>query len=214
MAISRREVLKSLLGIPVLGALFYFITTKWRSDQLKKADIIGELALEKQSPAVQPEGLSTKKDDVVRLGIVGFGNRGKDLSRVLGFSTPDWIAKARRIEQKNVRDPRYSNWLAQEDINVQVAGISDVFDLRAEEGLTAARSDLKVKPWPDPVRFRHYQVQLYIAVYQGHRLPLLLLVSRSLISKAPTGPFIWKPDSKKLFFRLARSFGWAERAWH
>ena len=160
MALSRREVLKSLAGIPVLGAFTVEFIRKWRADNLKKNILVQELSLNEPMPVVKPARAGNAGSKLVRIGIIGFGTRGTDLARSLGFGSQEWIDGLKRGEAANSADKRFSEWMMQEDLNVQIAGICDVFDMRAEAGLAVARSDAKVKPAANPVRFRHYQEML------------------------------------------------------
>lgn len=160
MALSRRELLKSLAGIPFLGAFAFEFARKWRADNLKKNIIVKELALQDTAPAIKPVMAGNAGNKLIRLGIIGFGTRGTDLARSLGFGSSDWVDGLKRRERENSADTRYSDWMMQEDLNVQITGICDVFDMRAEAGLAVARSDAKVQAAANPVKYRHYQEML------------------------------------------------------
>ncbi|MFC1502088.1 Gfo/Idh/MocA family protein [bacterium] len=137
--INRRDALKGLATIPVLGALAYNVVRKVRRDHRKKSDILTELGLESQGPAVQPQTTMKPSGDLIRIGVVGFGARGEQLSRSLGFAHPDWIESKRKGARQNRLDKSLQDWLTQENLNIAITGICDVFDLRAEKGLAAAR---------------------------------------------------------------------------
>ena len=160
MALTRREVLKSLLGVPVLGALIYEFGQKWRHDNLRKINILEELSLGDTAPAIKTSKSAVTNGNLIKIGIVGFGVRGPDLARNLGFASPDWIKNVQKGAAQDRSDTRYSDWMMQDDLNVQITGICDVFDMRAENGMAAARSDEKVKPAANPVRYRHYHEML------------------------------------------------------
>jgi predicted dehydrogenase len=137
--VNRRDALKGLATIPVLGALAYSVVQKVRKDHRRKHDILSELGLENQGPAVQPRTTMKPAGELIRIGIVGFGARGEQLSRALGFAHPEWIEIKSKAARQNRLDKSLQDWMAQENLNVAVTGICDVFDLRAEKGLAAAR---------------------------------------------------------------------------
>ena len=71
------------------------------------------------------------KGDLLRIGIIGFGNRAKQLSNGLGFIHPADLEERRK-------DETLDDWLAQENLNIAITGICDVFDLNAEKGIATA----------------------------------------------------------------------------
>ena len=160
MNISRRDMVKSLLGIPVLGGFVYEFMRKWQMDSHKKTELFSELGLNTEKKIVKISKPKKEMGKTIRIGIIGFGARGRDLATGLGFAMPDWIARAKRIENRNSGDKRFTNWMMQDDLNVQITGICDVYDTRAEEGLVAAKSNAKVTPAVNPKRYRHYHEML------------------------------------------------------
>lgn len=152
---SRRTILKALAGIPVIGALGYEMLKERAYYQKNETNLISELGLDDlQSPA---KISNSAKGDLIRIGIIGFGNRANQLSSGLGFLHP--------LSAKNKRENgTLEEWQTQENLNVAITGICDVFDLHAEKGLATARcQDLagKAKPSGLPVkRYRTYQEML------------------------------------------------------
>lgn len=152
---SRRTVLKALAGIPVLGLFAYELMGKKSFDRKNETRLIKELGLEDiQAPKNVP---SAAKGDMLRIGIIGFGNRASQLASGLGFMHP----KAMEDSRKN---GRLNDWLAQESLNVAITGICDVFDLHAENGLATAKNEVLAggtKHSGLPVkRYRTYQEML------------------------------------------------------
>ena len=150
--IKRRTLLKALAGIPVLGAFTYELTKKSTYDLKKKKRIVDELGIgDIQTPNVLK---STNKGELLRVGIVGFGNRAGAHANGLGYMHPSDVIK--RKENNTLED-----WLAQEDLNVALTGICDVFDLHAQRGLETAQSETRAggaKPSGLPVkRYRTFQ---------------------------------------------------------
>ena len=142
-AFKRRDILKGLVTIPVLGPLFYFFFRKKWLDGLKKKEILAELGLEGKAPAVIPEAITKKPGRLLRLGVIGFGGRGEYLTKCVGFVHPEWVEKKREDARKNSMDKGLENFLNQEDLNVVLTGICDVFDIRAERGLAASTNDIR-----------------------------------------------------------------------
>ena len=131
---KRRTLLKALAGIPVLGFFAYEALRKIKLDSSKKSRVIEELGLgDIKAPAVLK---TSGKGDLIRLGMIGFGSRAGQLSRSLGFAHPDWVAAE---EKKGT----LGEWLEQEDLNVVITGICDVFDLHAERGLATAANEVR-----------------------------------------------------------------------
>ena len=152
---SRRTMLKALAGIPVVGLFAYELMRKNSYDRTNEVRLIKELGLEDiQSPK---KVSSAVKGEMLRIGIIGFGNRAGQLASGLGFMHPDAMEKSRK-------NGRLNDWLTQESLNVAITGICDVFDLHAEKGLATARNEIQAgggKPSGLPVkRYRTYQEML------------------------------------------------------
>ena len=162
--IGRRDILKGLATIPVFGVFFYKLLKKKSIDDFKKKEILAELGLEKKAPAVLPQTTMKKSGELIRLGIIGYGGRGEHLIRASGFAHPDWIEDKKKDAEKNKLDRGLEYFLKQDDLNVVLNGVCDVFDIRAERGLAASKND--VRPGGDngklvgAKRYLHYQDML------------------------------------------------------
>ncbi len=80
--------------------------------------------------------------------------------RHAGFAHPDWIEEARKAAEEDPRNRRLANHMAQEDLNVVLTAVCDVFDVRAERGLAASQVETRPggdRPLPGARRYRHYQ---------------------------------------------------------
>ena len=86
-SLERRELLKSLATIPVVGAFLVALWQKMRLDALKKSNLLADLIQEKSAPTVI-SGLSDSRH--LNLGIIGYGGRGSHLIRGAGFATKYW----------------------------------------------------------------------------------------------------------------------------
>lgn len=130
---SRRTLLKVMAGIPVLGLFSYELLEKKSFDRQKATQLIRELGLENIQAPRKME--SAPQGELLRLGIIGFGNRAGQLANGLGFMHPDAMEKRRK-------SGKLEDWLAQDSVNVAITGICDVFDLHAENGLATARNPI------------------------------------------------------------------------
>lgn len=159
--IGRRDILKGLATMPIFGVFFYKLLKKKSMDDFKKKEILAELGLEKKAPAVLPQTTMKKSGELIRLGIIGFGGRGEYLVRASGFAHPDWIEEKKKDAEKNKLDKGLESFLEQEDLNVVLNGVCDVFDIRAERGLAASINDVRPGEGSGKLagakRYRHYR---------------------------------------------------------
>ena len=155
--IKRRTLLKALVGVPVLGVFAYELIKKYSYDQEKKSRLIKELGLDNLPVPTIIKGSKGSKSDLIRVGLIGFGSRAVSHANGLGYMHPNDVES--RTKSNNMKD-----WLAQEDLNVAITGICDVFDLHAENGLATARNTVRAggaAPSTLPVkRYRTYQEML------------------------------------------------------
>ncbi len=135
-SVKRRTLLKALIGIPVLGYFAAETLRKFNFDRAKKSRVIKELGLDDLKIPKVLTSSSGKKGDLIRVGFIGFGNRAHQLSNSLGFMHPD------KVKSKE-EDGSLAEWLEQEDLNVAITGICDVYDLHAERGLATAHNDVR-----------------------------------------------------------------------
>ena len=149
--LGRRDLLKSLAVLPILGGFFISAAAKYSHD----SDIRGSILEELNVKAATPPSTGPMSGDPIRIGIIGFGIRGKQLMRALGFATKDWMENMKANSLENPKDTRYKDFMEQENLNVQLTGVCDAFDVRAEEALqTAEIHGSKAK------RYRNYQEML------------------------------------------------------
>jgi len=80
--ISRRDIIKGLATVPVLGAFFYGWYKKRKLDTLLKNAIQEELTLDDENPVFNRKVSNEKQ---VRLGIIGTGSRGRALLKACGY---------------------------------------------------------------------------------------------------------------------------------
>jgi len=181
---SRRSVLKALAGIPVLGILGWEVVKSNAAANTRKNRVIRELGLENLEIPLPLSNPVANTGDPLRVGIIGFGSRANDLAKGLGFMHPDEV-EARK------QDNTLEDWLQQDNLNVAVVGICDVFDLHAERGLVIARNDVRQggeKAGKLPVkRYMNYQEMLadkdidavVIATPDHHHAPISIAAARA-----------------------------------
>ena len=154
---TRRTIIKALAGFPVLGILAYKVIEKVSFDQSKNRKILKELGLDNIEAPDIIKGGTGKKGDLLRVGIIGFGNRANALARCLGFIHPEDAEDRKRSDT-------LTDWLSQDNLNVALTGICDVFDMNAFRGMTTARNELHPGGGSGvnlPVkRYRHYREML------------------------------------------------------
>lgn len=135
--VKRRDMIKGLASLPVLGVFAAGALAKYGSDQSVKDHILTELDID----AAKPPATGPLAGDPIRLGIIGFGIRGEQLVRALGFATPDWKKNMKDSAIKNPKDNRLKDFLAQENLNVKITGVCDAFDYR--RGLAQAAGSVE-----------------------------------------------------------------------
>ncbi|MBN1338222.1 MAG: Gfo/Idh/MocA family oxidoreductase [Bacteroidales bacterium] len=155
---GRREVLKSLMTVPVAGALLYAWYKNRRHDTLLKKSIRGDLSLEGSNPVFDRNVPAGRQ---IRLGIIGCGGRGRALLKAAGFLRPEIIDTYLEESKKNKTDRRYEEFLEQDDLNITVNGLCDIYDLNAERGMKACANTHRLgsdgETGPAPVRYRSYR---------------------------------------------------------
>jgi len=155
--VPRRTLLKALAGIPVLGFMGVQVLKKSNYDSDKRSRIIKELGLDDIEFSQSDYGIRKAPSDVIRVGIIGFGIRARQLSEALGYMHPDdTIDRQKR--------GTLANWMEQEYLGAAYTGICDVFDMHAENGLATAQNDVRpggdIAPKLPVKRYRTYQEML------------------------------------------------------
>ncbi len=130
---SRRNLLKAFAGLPVLGIFAAVVSKKASLIGRNKSGILKELGLEdiNSQPYIKPTAKSNV--NLLRIGMVGFGGRAQTLAKGLGFIHPS-------LAESMKKNGSLADYLLQENLNVALVGICDVFDLHAEAGLAVARN--------------------------------------------------------------------------
>jgi predicted dehydrogenase len=140
---GRRDILKALATVPVLGVFFYKLGKKQAGEEYRKKEVLAELGLDKKAPAVLPKTTFKKTGELIRVGIIGCGGRGEAVMRAAGFAHPEWTDQKKRDAYKNLNDTSLADYLGQDDLNIAITGVSDVFDIRAERGIEASKNQVR-----------------------------------------------------------------------
>lgn len=153
--IRRRTLLKAMTGIPVLGVFGYELFKEQSYEKNKNGFIMQKLGLDDLK-----RPMTIKKSsggELLRLGIIGFGNRAPVHANALGYMHPDDVEN--RTKNRTLQD-----WLLQDDLNVSVTGICDVYDLHAQRAIQTIENDVHphgFHPKKLPVkRYLHWQEML------------------------------------------------------
>jgi len=147
-----------MAGIPVLGALAYTWHRKRKFDKYLKQSIREEISLDSTLPTY--EG-ATSSDQAIRIGIIGTGGRGRHIMQAAGFAHPTTVDAWKEGAANNKADHRYHNYLEQDDLNIVINGVCDIFDINAEKGMMAAANINKegsdAKLTKGPKRYLNYK---------------------------------------------------------
>jgi predicted dehydrogenase len=131
--LSRRDILKGLAGLPLVGTV-WFAGARTAVDAKREKKFLLEKLNIKASP---PPPTGPMAGAPIRLGIIGFGIRGEQLCRALGFATKEWEAAMKEAADKNPNDTRYKEFKEQENLNIKLTAVCDVFDYNAERVLNS-----------------------------------------------------------------------------
>lgn len=153
---GRREAIKTLATIPVLGAMAYGVYQKKKNEHYNK--VAGSIFNVEGKPAIvdaKPDGKT------IRVGIIGYGIRGTHLMQALGFATPEYIEDLKAQAKKDPQNTRYQDFLDQDNLNVEITGVCDIFDVYAKSaalaGANVKREGLKGKIGKLPTIYKNYK---------------------------------------------------------
>ncbi len=161
--IKRRDLIKGLATIPVLGAMAWGHSRKEKyqaelSQEIK--DIVG-MSYE-NVPIPTPIDRSQK----IRIGLIGYGIRGKQLMRGAGFAHPSYIDDLRQQAANNpgnekAYEDRILEFQEQDNLNIEINGVCDIFDTYAtmaqEAGANINRGGSDSKLGKLPKRYLNYK---------------------------------------------------------
>ncbi|MBN2812437.1 MAG: Gfo/Idh/MocA family oxidoreductase [Bacteroidales bacterium] len=156
-SITRRDILKGLAAVPVLGAFSYAWFRKNNLDEAFRKQMREVVNLTAQPVELAP---SIQDGKPIRVGIIGFGIRGKQLLRAAGFPEPSWIDDQIKAHAENRQNTNYQSYMEQEQLNIEITGVCDVFSVYSEQAaLTASninREGSKGKMGKAPRQYKTY----------------------------------------------------------
>ncbi|TVR71040.1 MAG: gfo/Idh/MocA family oxidoreductase [Marinilabiliales bacterium] len=133
--IGRRDVLKSLATLPFAGALLYGAFRKQSLQHYRQGRLLKELGLDTVNEPMPFSPVVTTGGDPLRIGIIGFGIRGEQLLRSAGFAHPELIDSWTEAAAQNRADDRLQVYLEQEDLNIRITGVCDIFTAHTRRAL-------------------------------------------------------------------------------
>ncbi|MFS4417983.1 Gfo/Idh/MocA family protein [Maribacter sp. 2307ULW6-5] len=134
---TRRDLIKGLGGLPILGAVWYAGAANTVGKARKRSEILETLNIQ---PSL-PNAFGGLGGDPIKVGIIGFGIRGEQLCRSLGFATKGWKERMAQLKEENPKHTGLEDFNNQEKLNVTLVGICDIYDVRAEKALESFNTE-------------------------------------------------------------------------
>lgn len=138
--LSRRDVIKAIATVPVLGAFGYGLMEKMAHQTEQTFDMARELGLNLYD---DPKAQSSSGGETLRLGIIGAGGRGRHLLQAAGFAHPELLKGWQENAIQLKANTRFQDFLEQEDLNIVITAVCDLFDHNATQALEAAANGAK-----------------------------------------------------------------------
>jgi len=155
--VGRRDILKGLAAVPVLGAFSYaWLRKNSLEDDLRK-QMREVVSLTSQPVELAPAATG---GEPLRLGIIGFGIRGKQLMRAAGFAEPEWIDEVKKAGMENRANKAFDDYMVQEKLPIVVNGVCDIFTTYSKAAALACsnvnREGTNGKMGPEPRQYKNY----------------------------------------------------------
>ncbi|SFK81355.1 Predicted dehydrogenase [Porphyromonadaceae bacterium KH3CP3RA] len=154
---GRRDALKAIVSVPVLGAMAYGVYRKRKAESTHR----NAAEMSRFRTDVVPYSPPSPDAEVIRVGIIGFGIRGTQLVQGLGFATPEYVEGLIQQSKINPENTRYQDFMEQDDLRVVITAVCDIFDTYGEEAVLAGanihREGVGGTLGPKPRRYRHYK---------------------------------------------------------
>lgn len=141
---SRRDLLKGLAAVPIAGGVWWAGASESVKNNQARDVFLETLNINASPPP--PSG--SMSGDPIKIGIIGYGGRGARLLRGIGFANKSWLKSMADEAEKNPNDTRLKSFLEQENLNVQITAVCDVFDVRVADAIDSFSTDkVKVKSY-------------------------------------------------------------------
>ena len=145
---TRRDMIKGLGGLPIAGAVWWAGASSSVFNTKERAQLLEQLNIEPSLPNMLPP----VEGNPIRVGIIGFGIRGEQLCRSLGFATTSWLENMQKAADENPKHSALKDFQNQEKLNVALVAVCDVFDVHAQKVIDSfSTAEKKIK------RFRTHQ---------------------------------------------------------
>ncbi len=128
---TRRDVLKGLGALPIVGGVWWAGAASSALSAKEREAILEQLNIEPSIPAALPPIGGAP----VRVGIIGFGIRGEQLCRAIGYATNEWLEAMDKAAKENPRHTALKDFKDQDKLNVDLVAICDVFDAHAQKAI-------------------------------------------------------------------------------
>jgi predicted dehydrogenase len=119
----------------VLGAIGYGAWAKKAEADAKRREILDEIGVSGEGPAIIDNAISNPPSERINLGIIGNGGEGEALLRGAGFLHPELLERWRADAREDPRNQRLADFMAQGDLNLALTAVCDLFDKRAERAI-------------------------------------------------------------------------------
>ncbi len=137
---DRRDFLKGLSTLPLLGYFGFAFKDNLSRQVSGKSNDYREIlkigSLDAPEEKLRPPTGTTGK--CIRIGLIGNGWRGEQLLQSLGYIHPD-IVKQGTVNGNYTK--KILDFLDQEDLNVELTGICDVFSVHSQRGVDISAND-------------------------------------------------------------------------
>lgn len=152
---SRRDIIKGLSTIPVLGIFSERVYSKFKFDSGNRVKKLPDLEVSSSAESIIPSANLISDGKKLRIGLVGNGMRGPQIFRAMGYYDEDkWNVN---IEKNGDITAEMQNFLNQDDFKIEITGVCDTYAPRAElaakvaqtskrAGGTIAQSEPKIYP--------------------------------------------------------------------
>ncbi|MFC2089496.1 Gfo/Idh/MocA family oxidoreductase [Bacteroidota bacterium] len=133
--VTRRDALKGFATLPVFGAFIFGVWRKKKLDHYRNHQLREELNMSAVTPG---EAKKVWDGEPVRIGMIGYGIRGTQLMKAAGFAQPKQVEDWKEAAERNSNDNRYKDFMEQDNLNIVITGVCELFDARIDEALSAA----------------------------------------------------------------------------
>jgi predicted dehydrogenase len=137
---SRRDILKGLSTIPVLGFFSERVYSRYYSEKSLSQGRLPDLGVSSSADSIIPAANIVSGGDKIRVGIVGNGMRGPQVLRAMGFAEKEWSDSQMKDGLPNAN---LQNFLHQDNFDIEITGVCDTFSVRANRAAAIAATTVR-----------------------------------------------------------------------